>query len=382
MKRTQQQLQAAAQAKSLTNNLGIYIHIPFCERKCAYCNFFSAFPTDSLKQDYLAALEREIRAWSGKIDREIDSIYIGGGTPSVLKEDIKRVIGSIKDNFCVSENAEITVEMNPAAENEPFLKAAFSAGANRLSIGAQSSNDEMLKLLGRTHTALDTKATVEKAREIGFRNISLDIMLALPKSNSETLNRDIEFLLKLEPQHISAYILKIEEKTAFHKLEQTLSLPDDDAAAEQYLQLCNSLIESGYEHYEISNFCKANYESRHNLKYWKSEEYLGVGPAAHSFINKKRFYYPANLKKFIARPETIDDGSGGDQEEQFMLSLRLSSGADIGWLYKKNPTETKRRVQLLCGCGYITSCEDRIFLTDKGMAVANSIITEFLYEDL
>ena len=327
-------------------------------------------------------MEKEIAVRAKDFDYKIDSVYIGGGTPSVLGKDIKRIMQSIFANFNVCETAEITAEMNPSAKSEVFLKAAYEAGVNRLSIGAQSSDDKTLCLLGRKHTAADTKRAVEKARQIGFENISLDIMLALPNSTNETLKRDLDFLVAMKPQHISAYMLKIEEKTAFYKKVENLNLPDDDQAAEQYLFMCEYLKALGYEHYEISNFCREDAKSRHNLKYWNCEEYLGIGPSAHSFLNGQRSYYSPDLKQFISSPAVIPDGFGGDNEERFMLKLRLSEGVDLGEIFGSVSGSVLSKADMLCNAGFIERKGNHISLTDKGMAVSNSIITEFLYEDI
>ncbi len=361
---------------------GLYIHIPFCQHRCSYCNFYSAVLTETLKQDYIAALEKEIAVRVKDFDYKIDSVYIGGGTPSVVGGDIKIIMQSIFANFDVCENAEITVEMNPSADSRIFLEAAYEAGVNRLSIGAQSASNKMLHLLGRTHTADDTKRAVETARQIGFENISLDIMLALPNSDIETVKQDIDFIVSMNPQHISAYMLKIEEKTAFYKMAESLSLPDDDQAAEQYLFLCEHLKALGYEHYEVSNFCKAGAQSFHNLKYWNCEEYLGIGPGAHSFLQGQRSYYLPNLKLFIASPQIVPDGLGGDKAERFMLKLRLSKGVDLNEIFGIASEGILKKADMLCKAGFIEYSGSHISLTDKGMAVSNSIITEFLYEDI
>ena len=363
--------------KFLTNPLGLYVHIPFCERKCNYCDFYSAFDNKETLNVYLSALTGEIKKWGGNIHRPIDTIYIGGGTPSLLGKEIVSLLDCIKENFTVLNNAEITVEANPSSSGE-FLSFAKAAGVNRLSIGVQSGCDDTLKILGRTHTVSDARNTVAYARELGFDNISLDLMIALPDSNLQTLGQDIDFILSLEPEHISSYILKVEPNTVFAKRYDSLNLPDDDLSAEQYLFMCEVLEKNGYNHYEISNFAKGDNQSRHNMKYWVGDDYLGIGPAAHSCLNGKRFYYPRDLQGFIKNPQTVSDGESGDVQEKLMLGLRLSQGVDLHQIYGEIPEDIKKKINLLEKAGYIKAELPHISLTNSGMLISNSIITELL----
>lgn len=371
-----QAYRAAAQVKYLTDNsLGLYIHIPFCERRCNYCDFYSAFYYKDTLNIYLSALKKEIKKWGGKTDRPIDTIYIGGGTPSLLGSEIISLADCIRTNFKVLENAEFTAEVNPRS-GDSFLKYAKAAGVNRLSIGVQSGNDAMLKLLGRTHSAYDALKTVKNARNLGFNNVSVDLIISLPGSNSESLKQDIDFMLSLNAEHISSYILKIESKTAFAKKIKSLDLKSDDESADQYLYMCDRLENSGYEHYEISNFSRDGKYSRHNIKYWSDCDYIGIGPSAHSFINGKRFYYAEDLNGFIKNPYTVPDGNGGGKAEKLMLGLRLSRGVDLSQIYGKIPQSIKTKVSLFEKAGYLKSNLPFISLTDSGMLVSNSIITE------
>ncbi len=331
--------------------------------------------------EYSSSLLAAIKKWGGSFDRPIDTVYFGGGTPSLLTHRLPSIVNTVKDTFKVSRKSEITLEINPEGNIESILKYAKQSGVNRLSIGMQSGNDDELALLGRRHTASDTIKTVETARNLGFDNISLDLMLGLPDSSIESLEKSLEVLCKLNPEHISAYILKIEENTAFYKQKESLNLPDEDSQAEQYLFVCNYLKEKGYKHYEISNFCKEGMTSRHNLKYWQGEEYLGIGPAAHSFIDGKRFFYPRSLKEFLNGNEPDFDGLGGGKEEYIMLNLRLKKGLSNAEYLKKFgealpesflfKCETLRKAELI-------EKGENISLTDKGMLVSNSIITELL----
>ncbi len=355
----------------LLTNLGLYIHIPFCLKKCAYCDFYSAVVTNSLIDDYLCALKRDIKKWGGIINRPINTIYFGGGTPSLLNQRIVPLLDCIRENFKICDSAEITLEINPQNDIESILKNAKKAGINRLSIGAQSGDDSELLTLGRTHTVKDTENAVKLARSLGFTNISLDLMIGLPNSTDESLKKNLDFLISLEPSHISAYILKIEPKTLFAKKEQSLNLPDDDSICDQYLYMCDYLKNKGYNHYEISNFAKKGFESRHNLKYWNCEEYLGLGPSAHSFLEGKRFYFKRDLKAYINGDTPIPDGDGGSETEKLMLGLRLKNKIE----YKSLP---KIKADLLIKNGLATVENGKFSLTDNGFLISNTIISELL----
>ncbi len=356
--------------KYLTN-IGLYLHIPFCKRKCAYCDFYSGVFTEEIAQKYIIALKREIKQWGGKINRPIDTIYFGGGTPSLLSEYLPNILETVRANFDVCKSAEITLEVNPTGDIETVLKDAEKAGINRLSIGAQSGDDCELSLLGRTHTAADTENSVKTARRLGFSNLSLDLIIGLPHSNLDSLKKNLDFLLSLKPEHISAYILKIEENTAFYKRETTLGLPNDDQVSDQYLFMCEYLEKEGFSHYEISNFAKKGMPSRHNLKYWQCQEYLGLGPSAHSFIDGKRFYYPRDIKAFIEGTSPISDGNGGSDDERLMLALRLKEGVSLEKLPHK-------KVELFIKNGLAIAENGNFKLTNEGMLVSNQIITELL----
>lgn len=361
----------------LPDNIGLYIHIPFCAKKCLYCDFYSAILNEKVYNDYFNALLREIKHWGERVDRPVDTVYFGGGTPSVLGEDIAVLLSEIKKSFHVLGNAEITAECNPGCDKS-FFAAARKGGVNRLSLGVQAGDDGRLKTLGRTHTTLDVRSAVLAARQAGFDNLSCDIMTALPGSTLETLKEDIDFVCSLSPQHISAYILKIEPNTAFYKQKDALGLPDDDSAADQYLFLCRELENRGYEHYEISNFSLPGKKSRHNLKYWRCEEYLGLGPSAHSFLSGERFYYPRDLKSFIAGNSPLPEGSGGSKTERVMLALRTNDGVPLSLL----SAAALEKVKKYENAGFLSVKGGKIVLSDKGMLLSNGIITELLYEDL
>ncbi len=332
---------------------------------------------------YSEGLISQIKNWGGRLCRPlVDTVYFGGGTPSLLGERIIPIIGALRENFRVAEDAEITLEINPSGDSEKVLLAAKKAGVNRLSVGAQSGDNEMLSILGRTHSAQDTLNTVKAARKMGFRNISLDLMIGLPGSDLTVLKADLDFILSAEPNHISAYILKLEENTQFYKRRDTLNLPDEDQTAEQYLFMCRYLEERGFPHYEISNFAKEDKEGKHNLKYWRCEEYLGIGPSAHSFLTGERFYYPRDSRAFLRGEPPISDGKGGEEEEYIMLALRLKEGLCFK-KYRKRfgkdlPDSIKKAALALQNAGLLDINDDSISLTDCGMLLSNSVITNLL----
>lgn len=362
--------------KFLSDSLGIYIHIPFCERKCRYCDFYSAVPSNQTVENYLKSLKEEIKRWGGFINRPIDTIYVGGGTPSVLGSKISEVVNAVRENFTVFPDAEITVEANPSSALKEFLEVSAKIGVNRLSLGVQSGDDRELKMLGRLHTAAEAENCFNLARKTGFKNISLDLMIGLPESDIISLEKSLDFVSSLNPEHISAYILKLEENTPMYN--DGVKLPCDDNICEQYLYMCSYLENKGYNHYEVSNFAKKGFESRHNLKYWHTEEYLGIGPSAHSFFGGKRFYYPRDLKTFLTMPNTVKDGVGGGREERLMLALRLKTGVRLEEIIKGKVEFIEKLLE-----NSLARIENGyFFLTDKGMLVQNSIITELLYEDI
>ncbi len=369
-------------------SLGLYIHIPFCVKKCNYCDFYSVVPTDNIRSAYIESLLKEIKKWGERTARPIDTMYIGGGTPSLLsKAELSAILGAVRESFSLTDTAEITVEVNPGDNLSSFFKCAAGLGINRVSIGVQSCTDSELCMLGRRHTAQDAKEAVAAARNAGIKNISADIMIGLPNSTEETLKASIDGILSLETEHISAYILKVEKDTPFDLMK--VRVPDDDIVTDQCLQLCAALREAGYEHYEISNFAKPGYQSRHNNRYWLLQEYIGIGPAAHSFFEGERFYYERDIGAFINGAKTIPDGKGGDKYEYIMLSLRLASGLNFKEYEEKygapyHPFLIKKAKNLE-KFGYCKVDDESISLTDKGMLVSNAIIhtlTGEMYEDL
>ena len=376
---------------------GLYVHVPFCAGgKCPYCDFYSVPLSPALREEYLTAVERELDRWSVRAQGAVfDTVYFGGGTPSLLGDGLCRLLGRIRRNFAVAPDAEITLEANPTpvggaprasasqAGSPPADFAALrQAGFNRLSLGLQSGVAQELQALGRRHTPQDAAAAVKEARAAGFYNISLDLMLAVPGQTADSLCRSVDFTAGLEPAHISAYLLKIEPGTEFYCKRATLSLPDGDGQADLYELACRELETRGYRQYEISNFARPGMESRHNLKYWNCDDYLGIGPAAHSLWRGRRFYYPRSLAKFIHSGHTEDEGPGGGWEEYAMLRLRLADGLCRAALRERFGVELERldlsQVPEWRRAGLVTYDGERLALTRKGFLVSNPLLARLL----
>ena len=368
------------------NTPGIYIHVPFCVRKCPYCNFYSLPAEESLMDAYTAQLCRAIEQAATIWPRQCDSLYFGGGTPILLGENrIGRIIDAARDKFGLND-AEITLEANPASTLKETLAGLFAAGVNRLSFGLQSADEQELRLLGRRHTAKEAADAVRHAQQAGFQNISLDLMLALPQQTEETIRKSIDFCAETGVFHISSYLLKIEEGTPFYADGVALRCPDEDRAADLYLAAVEHLDRRGFLQYEISNFARDGYHSRHNCKYWLGAEYLGLGPAAHSMMGGRRIFFPRDLRAFLAAENPlslmVDDGVGGSAEEYALLGLRLRQGIekaaakqahpDFDWdgLWKKAAVYQK--------AGYLRLDENRLAFTPEGFLLSNAILARIL----
>lgn len=356
---------------------GLYIHIPFCRRKCLYCDFYSVVLQEGFAEEYTSAVIRNLKAYGG----EFDSVYFGGGTPILLAEHL----GEMLKTADIAPNAEITAEANPCEMSDHALSALLEAGVNRISVGVQSLCDNELAALGRRHDSEAAIRAIERARAAGFSDISADIMLGIPEQNADSLSETLVGITALPVTHISAYMLKIEDNTPFGK--DTPTLPDEDNVADMYLQTVNTLAAKGFHQYEISNFAVGRhahtppqsiddlYSCRHNLKYWRREEYLGIGPAAHSFIDGRRFAVARDLKGFLGSERQIElstDSAPNEYEERVMLGLRLSEGIPEE-LYK--PFEAALK---LIPKNYYRIDSERLSLTAEGFLLSNEIISLLL----
>ena len=357
-------------------NKGLYIHVPFCLSKCPYCDFYSvAFDSDTARQ-YKDAVIRNLRHYLLQNSKlRFDTVYFGGGTPILLWREVCDIMNEIQPY--ITENSEVTIEANPCCTDNDALRSLKQYNVNRISFGLQSGNDNELKALGRRHNCKVGASAVDMAYKAGFDNISGDIMLGVPLQTKKSLADTIDYMTSLPLSHISAYLLKIEPDTPFAKKE--LTLPDDDGYADIYLETVNRLADKGYEQYEISNFAKAGKESRHNLKYWRCDEYLGIGPAAHSYYNGERFAVGRDLRAFIesdVQPAVITERDCGDYEEWAMLKLRLSEGLDFKTAEERfcvSKEDILKKCRLIPDKLYKTD-DKGIRLTPEGFLVSNAVI--------
>lgn len=363
------------------SSLGLYFHVPFCGRKCGYCDFYSVCYRKEQAELYIQAVLRNLQHYS-QPSRPVDTVYFGGGTPSLLTADqLGRVIDKARDSFLLAENSEITLEANPSTLTGEKLRELRKIGINRLSVGVQSMNDEELSLLGRTHTAARAEKAVREAAAAGFGNISCDLMLGLPGQTAAQLRESVGKMAALPIQHISAYILKIEEGTPFDCGEIRSALPDEDQQAELYLSAVELLEKSGFSQYEVSNFAKPGFESRHNCRYWKCEDYLGIGPSAHSCFGGKRFAADRDIQRFVespTQPVTVTDENPCGFEERAMLLLRLREGLRLSD-FPEHRAEIEKKLPPILRAGYAKFDGERLRLTPRGFLLSNSVITYLIF---
>ena len=372
-------------------NIGLYVHIPFCKAKCKYCDFLSYAGLEDKIPAYFSSLLTEIHDYKDK-NIIVDSVFIGGGTPSVVNHEyIVKILETVFSCFTVTDSAEITIEANPGTINPEALKAYCKAGINRLSMGVQSANENELKALGRIHTWDTFERSFNDARQAGFRNINADLIFGIPEQNTESWSNTLNKIIALDPEHISCYSLIVEENTVFSDMDKNgrLILPGDDDERDMYYTAEELLNNNGYMHYEISNFSKKGFECRHNIKYWECDEYIGVGIGAHSFYNKMRFSNTGDMGRYIeyaGRGSFIRSGEHIDKceamKEFMMLGLRKTSGidkADFFRRYNENCTELfKIELDKLSGQGLIIIDDKGVRLTEKGLDFANLAFMEFV----
>ncbi len=367
-------------------NIGLYLHIPFCKSKCPYCDFYSFSGKDIEKDQYTSVLRERILTSISTLQSndkcKANTLYIGGGTPSVLgAKNLTTLVNACNSGF-LTDDAEITVECNPHRLDEDFFKVLQDSGVNRISLGLQSAIDSERRILGRLSDRNQVENAVKMAQKVGFSNITLDVMLGVPNQTEKSLNETLDFCVSLGVPHISAYMLKLEENTHFYKNQHKYDFPDDDLTADLYLQMCETLENQGVMQYEISNFAKSGFESRHNLKYWHCEEYLGLGPSAHSFLDGKRFYFDRDFNAFINGNFPIQDDFGGDFTEYAMLNLRLVEGLNEDKVFERFghsiPKEIYAKSKIFIQNGYMTKTENGIALSRKGFLMSNTILSEIL----
>ncbi|MBP3370347.1 MAG: radical SAM family heme chaperone HemW [Clostridia bacterium] len=368
-------------------SLGVYIHIPFCIKKCNYCDFCS-FPSRNGEYDsYTEELCRRIRTFANEYGKaQVDTVYFGGGTPTLLPtECFGRLMTQLNDSFCISADAEITAECNPATADTEKLSAMREMGINRLSIGLQSANENELSQLGRLHSFDDFCISFDCARRAGFDNVSIDLMYGIPEQTLESFENTLSRVIGLAPEHISAYGLKIEDGTVFGAKRDSLKLPDEDEEFYMYTT-CRKLLEKhGYSRYEISNFAKPGRESRHNLRYWNLEDYVGFGVAAHSCIDGVRTGNSRDIEAFLHGEDIVSERNTVGEEERLyeyvMLGLRLREGISADKYFELSGRDMYKDMPMLeefIRHGFIFRNNDRVAFTDKGFFVSNAILAELL----
>ena len=380
----------------MDKRVGIYIHIPFCASKCAYCNFYSLASSDKLMPELQSAILQHIEEYAPHLDGYIiDTVYFGGGTPSYYGAGrLISIFNALKKHGHVLLDAEVTAEVNPGSITKEDLLKLRRAGFNRLSIGVQSASDVVLKNLGRQHSFADAEETVKNARQAGFTNISIDIILGLPSQDNDDWSETLTRAVALKPEHISCYGLKIEEGTQLYILKDSPFLPDDDKQADMYLYAVEMLSRFGYKQYEISNFARKGFESRHNLKYWLGDEYIGFGPAAHSYIGQSRYSFVEDVEKYIDRV-----GSGQDSVVEYSeemsdfekageyLTLRLRTMHGISEeeyydIYKLKMDFVLALLREYESNGWAIFKDGRWRFTPTGFLISNTLITELLEAQL
>lgn len=357
----------------------IYIHIPFCKSKCKYCSFVS-FPKLEQKENYLDALKKEIHQnYKNEI---LNTLYFGGGTPSLLTPEEFHDLIKI---FNTNKNTEITAELNPENITLEYLQKLKTSGVNRLSFGCQTFNDKILKIIGRRHLSKDVISAVNQAQKAGFKNISIDFIYGLPEQKLSDFENDLLKAISLNIQHISLYGLKIDEDCYFAK-NPPKNLPDEDTQADMYLKAIEILEKNNFTHYEISNFAKQGYESKHNLNYWDNNTYYGFGTAAHGYENETRYFNSANLDEYINNPlqhKSSQKLTKQEQlEEEIFLGFRKMEGINIEKINKKfNIDFLKKYANIIdkyVSYKYLSDTNTGFKLTNNGILISNTILSEFL----
>ena len=389
--------------------IGLYVHIPFCETKCPYCDFNTYERIEDLIPAYVKALSSEASTWAGILGgRAVDTVFFGGGTPSYLPtDDIAGIMGAIREGFDLSSSAEITLEANPGDVAPARLDAYLEAGFNRLSIGVQSLSDRLLGLLGRRHDAAEAVAAFEKAVRAGFENTSIDLIYGLPQQDTGDWRDTLVRAIGLRPPHVSMYGLTLEEGTPMAQWVESgrLPSPDPDLAADMYEAAEAAMSSAGYRHYEISNWARPGFESRHNMRYWRNQQYLGIGPGAHSYVAGHRFWNLRSPRTYIEKLSSqpaVDDGRPVEESivnvavvesaekvapdlemsETMMMGLRLEEGITVEGFsrrFGRAPAEVYGdTIDELSSIGLLDSSDGRLRLTPRGRLLGNEVFARFV----
>lgn len=371
----------------MKKSLGIYVHVPFCIKKCGYCDFCSVVGKDSKYMSlYTEELCRRIKDFAPLTEEyTVDTVYLGGGTPTLLPvRSVERIMEEV-NKYGISGSAEITMECNPATADREYFSDIRSLGVNRISMGLQSAKDNELELLGRAHGVKDFICCFEHARSTGFDNISADLMYGIPDQTMDSFRYSLEFLCDLSPEHISSYGLSIEEGTYFHRHLSELKIADDDMQASMYSMMCEYLSHRGYHRYEVSNFSKAGRESRHNTRYWTGLDYIGFGVAAHSCFDGVRFGNSRDIDAFLRGEDITEERYSLDEEERrkeyVMLGMRMERGIDLSEYEKRFGRAfpaSSETVQKYVSGGFLKLDGERMRFTEKGFLVSNVILADLM----
>ena len=374
--------------------LGLYIHVPFCVQKCNYCDFNSFKIKGNDKKEYLNAIEKEMKLYSDEFkNKQFDSVFFGGGTPSILNiEELKRLVGSVFKNFNIKETAEVSMECNPGTINKEKLIHMKELGINRLSIGLQAIQNHHLKYIGRIHSYEEFEKNYLEAKEVGFDNINIDLMYALPNHKKEEWKESLDKIISLNPSHISAYSLILEEGTKLYEMydNEEFSLLDEDTDIEMYNYTINKLKENGYNQYEISNYSKEYKECKHNIIYWKCDNYLGLGPGASGYIGDIRYNNISDLNEYNHKisqnikpieEETIL--SEKDKIEEFIfMGLRMNEGISLKVFKERFSISIEdiyiEPIEKLIDSKLLELDKDNLKLTQKGREISNTVFIEFI----
>ena len=373
--------QVALPQSSLAKACGLYIHIPFCEQKCFYCSFVVAIGQTQRMDVYIDCLIEEMRHYAG---RKIQTVYVGGGTPSFLTEkQLEKLFSGISAHFEVEPNSEITLEANPKDLDSPKAKFLRGLGVSRLSIGVQSMNDRFLKYLGRNHCARDVRDTFDVVRRAGFTNVNLDLMYGFPNQKEEDIKSDVKAIVELKAEHVSLYALTIEEHSRF--FAQQVKLQTGEIQADHFLLVVELLEEAGYKQYEVSNFAKEGFESKHNSQYWRAEEYIGLGVGAHSYLKARRFWNVSNFQEYLKRVQDKTSAQEGERQmsvadqflDAFLFGLRMNEGIDIKNLENKfgYKLDQRRRdlIKDFIDHHWLERYEDQLKTTSQGRLVLDEL---------
>jgi oxygen-independent coproporphyrinogen-3 oxidase len=375
--------------------LGVYIHVPFCKQKCNYCDFYSVKWDDEWENKYTEAVIDEIKGYKEMLRDKylVDTVFFGGGTPTIIKpSNLKIILDTISSIAVIDKNAEISMEANPNTLTDENLKQYRESGINRLSIGIQSLNDEILKKIGRIHNSTEALEAIDRARKHGFKNINVDAMFNIPGQTTSDIEETLSKIMERGVKHISFYSLKLEKGTPMYSMEQKnlITMPDEDEERNMYYKGRIVMEQNNLFQYEISNFAVDGFQCRHNLKYWNQEEYIGIGPSAHSFMNSIRYSNPSDLKLFCKNIEENNLGRIIQEEmneeelmfEYIMLRLRLTEGLDSAEFKNKFNVDFnekyKGQIKYLTENKLIEQCGNIVKLTQRGMDISNYVFEEFM----